>query len=113
MIPRLTSAPRADGTGLFVVASTIMIEEAGCARLEQAFRDRLGAVERCEGFRGLQVWREPRQPGQYLMVSWWASREQWAAYMRSDEHDVSHARIPTDPARPRAAGVRTFEVVAT
>jgi heme-degrading monooxygenase HmoA len=103
----------ADPTGLFVVASTIVVDEVGSATLEQAFQHRLGAVENVAGFRGLQVWREAHQPGQYLMVSWWVSREHWTAYMRSPEHDASHARIPSAPARPRPAGLRTFEVVAT
>lgn len=102
-----------DATGLFVVASTITIDEVGCARLEEAFRDRLRAVEATPGFRGLQVWREAKRPGRYLMVSWWLSRANWLDYMRSAEHDASHARIPRDPARPRPDGLRTFEVVAT
>ena len=102
-----------DATGLFVVASSIVIDKVGCTTLEQAFRDRLRAVEATAGFRGLQVWREAKQPGRYLMVSWWLSREDWAAYMRSAAHDESHARIPTVPARPRPDGLRTFEVVAT
>lgn len=102
-----------DATGLFVVASTIAIDEVGCARLEEAFRDRLRAVEATPGFRGLQVWREANQPGRYLMVSWWLSRADWLDYMRSAEHDASHARIPGAPARPRPDGLRTFEVVAT
>jgi heme-degrading monooxygenase HmoA len=110
--------PAADVTdevadGLFVVASTILVREDGSAALEQAFRDRLHAVETTEGFRGLQVWRDANAPGEYLMVSWWESRDDWHGYMRSAEHDASHARMPTGPARPRPGGLWTFQVVAT
>ena len=45
------------------------------------------------------------------MVSWWDSREDFVAYMRSAAHRRSHARVPDDP-RPRAAGVRRWEVVS-
>jgi heme-degrading monooxygenase HmoA len=102
-----------EAAGLFVVASTILVQEDGSATLEQAFRDRLHAVEATKGFRGLQVWREANAPGQYLMVSWWESREDWHGYMLSAEHHASHARIATAPARPRPGGLRTFQVVAT
>ena len=109
------SSPSADevADGLFVVASTILVHEDGSATLEQAFRDRLHAVETTKGFRGLQVWREANAPGQYLMVSWWESRDDWHGYMRSAEHHASHARMPEPPARPRPGGLRTFHVVAT
>lgn len=103
----------AGALGAFVVASSVLVAEAGAETLENAFRDRLHAVESVEGFRGLQVWREPRQPGQYLMISWWDSRDAWAGYMRSAEHAASHARIPAEPTPPRPGGLRLFEVVAT
>src|SRR5688572_8313663 len=95
-----------------VVVSEIAIDEQGCDTLEDAFRNRLGEVDGFPGFRKLEVWRDPRRTGRYLMVSWWDSPEAFRSYMRSDEHRRSHDRIPTDPVRPRAAGVDRFDVVA-
>lgn len=94
----------------FVVASDVIIEEAGAPGLEAAFAGRLGEVDSFPGFQRLEVWRDAGRPGAYLMVSWWDSRDAFSAYMRSEQHHRSHARIPTDP-RPRGAGVRRFERV--
>lgn len=95
----------------FVVSSEVHIDADHADGLEAAFRGRLGEVDGWPGFRHLEVWRDVTRPGQYLMVSWWDTREDWVAYMRSDAHDRSHARMPTDP-RPDAAGVRRWELVA-
>jgi heme-degrading monooxygenase HmoA len=95
----------------FVVSSEVHIADAGTGTLERAFQDRLGAVDGWPGCRRLEVWRDLTRAGVYLMVSWWDSREDFSAYMRSDAHRRSHERIPEEP-RPSAAGVRRWEVVA-
>jgi heme-degrading monooxygenase HmoA len=96
----------------FVVMSEIAIGDAGVSTLEEAFRTRLGEVDGWPGFRELQVWRDEQRPGRYLMVSWWDTREQYAAYMRSDSHRRSHARIPHEPEEPRPVTVTRYRVVA-
>ncbi|HEX8347074.1 MAG TPA: antibiotic biosynthesis monooxygenase [Actinoplanes sp.] len=96
----------------FVVTSDVTIDEAGARRLEVAFADRLGEVDRFPGFQRLEVWRDTGRAGMYVMVSWWDSAEDFTAYMRSEPHRRSHARIPTDPTRPRAAGVHRFQRIA-
>jgi heme-degrading monooxygenase HmoA len=93
----------------FVVSSQVLADDGEA--LEQAFQDRLGEVDGWPGFRRLEVWRDASRPGTYLMVSWWDSRAAFSAYLRSDAHRRSHDRIPDDP-RPRAGGVRRWEVVA-
>lgn len=99
-------------TDAFVVASEIATGEPATEVLEEAFRRRLGEVDGWPGFRHLEVWRDRRHPGRYLMVSWWDSQEHYAAYMRSDSHRRSHARIPHEPESPRAVTVDQYEVVA-
>lgn len=96
----------------FVVMSEIAVPTGGEHALEAAFRDRLGEVDCWPGFLNLQVWRDERDGGGYLMVSWWKSKEHFSGYMRSDAHRRSHARMPDGPHRPRPAGVRLLTVVA-
>lgn len=96
----------------YVVVSELSVPEAGAAGLEIAFQNRLGAVEAHAGFIDLQVWRDTRAAGQFVMVSWWASRTDYLAYMRSTDHKRSHARIPTGALAPRAVSVHKYEVVA-
>lgn len=95
----------------FIVSSEVVTEVGGHDHLERAFRDRLGEVDGWPGFRRLEVWRDLDRPGAYQMVSWWDSREDFVAYMRSAAHRRSHARVPDDP-RPRAAGVRRWDVIS-
>lgn len=104
--------PESDGAPSFVVVSDLRVDEVGAATLEEAFQDRLGEVDAWPGFLELQVWRDERDAERFVMVSWWSSREDYVAYMRSAEHRRSHARIPVEPSAPRAVGIGTFRVVA-
>jgi len=96
----------------YVVASHLRIDTAGIADLEQAFQQRLGEVEAAEGFCGLEVWADEQARGVYVMVSWWDSEEAFGAYMGSEPHRRSHARIPRDPHAPRAEVVHRYRVIA-
>jgi heme oxygenase (mycobilin-producing) len=96
----------------FVVTSDVRVAEAGAAVLEAAFADRMRLVEGHPGFQRLEVWRDERDPGAFVMVSWWDDEASFRAYMRSPDHRLSHARIPTDPARARPAGLRRFRRVS-
>ncbi|MGN6242894.1 MAG: antibiotic biosynthesis monooxygenase family protein [Motilibacteraceae bacterium] len=80
--------------------------------LERAFTDRLGEVEGEAGFQRLEVWRDVKRAGTYVMVTWWDSEADFGAYLRSDAHDRSHARVPTSPVRPRGAGLDRYQVIA-
>ncbi|MBW3549488.1 MAG: hypothetical protein KY442_01320 [Proteobacteria bacterium] len=53
-----------------------------------------------------------RDPGRYLMVSRWASREVFVEYLRSHDHRRSHDRIPKGRHAPHAAGFDEFDLVA-
>lgn len=86
-------------------------EEIGIAGLEAAFSDRLGEVDSFPGHLGLQVWRDNQEPGRYLMVTWWETEDAFRQYMQSDSHRCSHARIPSEPARPKAVRVSRFSLV--
>ena len=99
--------------GAYVAISEIAVDEEGAPALEEAFRDRIGLVDGWPGFLGLEVLRHRRRAGTYLMVSRWESKECFQAYMRSEEHDRSHARTPSGPHAPRPAGFGDYVGVAT
>lgn len=98
--------------GAHVVTSHLHIDPAGARTLEDAFADRLGEVEDAPGFQHLEVWRDTTADGRYVMVSWWDSPEAFRAYMASEPHRRSHARIPRVPHAPHADAVDRYEVVA-
>ncbi|MDZ7679828.1 MAG: antibiotic biosynthesis monooxygenase [Acidimicrobiales bacterium] len=109
---RRPSDPDADDPAPFVAFSELTVPEGGEPRLDAAFRNRLGAVERAPGFRGLEVWADQARPTEYSMVTWWDSRESFQQYLRSEDHRRSHDRIPTGPLGPRPRSFRRFRVVA-
>ena|SRR5579884_1331672 len=96
----------------YVAISEIAVPEAGEGALEVAFRDRLRAVDSWPGFRGLELLKDRKSPGRYLMLCRWDSREQFLAYMRSEDHRRSHARIPRGENGPRPAGFDEYDTVA-
>lgn len=95
-----------------VVVSELAIAPEGAEHLEAAFQDRLGEVDDCPGFIHLEVWKDGRRPGRYLMVTWWDTPDAFHRYLRSDAHHRSHARIPTQPARPAPVRVDQFSLIA-
>jgi heme oxygenase (mycobilin-producing) len=97
----------------YVVASHLTIAPEGAATLEQAFQDRLGGVEGAHGFQRLEVWRDTSAPSEFVMVSWWDTEADFRAYMGSDAHRRSHARIPRDPHAPHPSALHRYEVIAT
>jgi heme-degrading monooxygenase HmoA len=110
-VPERTSATCF--AGAHVVVSELAVEIDGVAALETAFQNRLGEVDGFPGHLALQVWKDDRHPGRYLMVTWWESEIAFKEYMRSDSHRRSHDRIPSDPVRARPVHVDRYTLVAT
>ena len=96
----------------YVAISEIAVPEQGAPALEEAFRNRLGAVDGWPGFLGLEVLRHRRRPGSYLMISRWATKQAFTEYMRSADHRESHDRIPDGEDAPRPAGFDDYDRVA-
>lgn len=106
------NAERRDDGQPYVAVSEISVPEAGEAALEEAFRLRLHAVDSWPGFRGLELLRDRKTPGRYIMICRWDRREQFLAYMRSADHRRSHDRIPGGPLGPSPAGFTEYDRVA-
>jgi heme oxygenase (mycobilin-producing) len=100
-----------DGGCGFVVSSEVTIAPESAETLERAFPERLHLVEKAPGFQRLETWRDVTRPGVFQMVSWWDDADSFRRYMRSEEHRISHARIPHEPDRPRGTGVRRFALL--
>ena len=77
----------------YVSVSRLRVDPAIVDDLIDAFQDRLRLVDAFAGFLGLEVWHSDRDVGEVLMVSHWATRADFTAYMKSPEHRASHDRI--------------------
>lgn len=108
----IDATPPRGERGQFVAFSEITVPVAGRQALDDAFRNRLGAVDQWPGFCGLQVWAAPDDPTRVVMVSWWDSADAFATYMGSTDHRRSHRRIPRDENRPRPGTFSRYEVIA-
>ena len=101
---------------MYVSMSRLRIAPEQAPALVRAFRGRMRAVDRHDGFVDLQVWQSDRDPGELLMVSRWRDRAAFTAYMRSADHRASHARIPVDLDAAirleRLEHLHTYDVVA-
>ncbi len=75
----------------YVAVSEIGVDIEGVEELRAAFERRLGAVDEWDGFLGLELLADRRRPGRYLMLSRWRSSEMFVEYMRSADHQASHA----------------------
>lgn len=97
-----------DGGRGFVVSSEVTISPESAGILERSFRERVRLVEKAPGFQRLETWRDVTRPGVFQMVSWWDDAESFRRYMRSEDHRISHARVPAAPDRPRGTGLRRY-----
>jgi heme oxygenase (mycobilin-producing) len=79
---------------MYVSVSRLRIEPDLATELKAAFRARAHLVDEVDGFLDLQVWQACADSGEVLMVSRWRDRDAFRAYMRSERHAISHARIP-------------------
>jgi heme-degrading monooxygenase HmoA len=101
---------------MYISMSRLRVPADRAPSLVSAFRGRIGLVDSADGFVDLQVWQSDRDEGELVMVSRWRDRAAFTAYMRSDDHKVSHDRI--DPELQAAIRLEalehmhTYEVVA-
>jgi heme oxygenase (mycobilin-producing) len=101
---------------MYVSMSRLRIPVERADALVSAFRARARLVDDADGFVDLQVWQSDRDAGELIMVSRWRDRDAFKAYMRSEDHKVSHGRIPPELEDAikleRLEHLHTYEVVA-
>ena len=101
---------------MYISMSRLRVSADRADELVAAFRARMRAVDSHDGFIDLQVWQSDRDPGELVMVSRWRERAAFKAYMQSEDHRASHARIPADLddaiELERLEHLHTYEVVA-
>jgi heme-degrading monooxygenase HmoA len=81
---------------MYISMSRLRVPADRAEALVLAFRGRVGLVDASDGFLDLQVWQSDRDEGELVMVSRWRDRAAFTAYMRSEDHKVSHRRIDPD-----------------
>lgn len=76
-----------------------------------ALADRAHLVDGFPGFQRLEVLLPAKQGGDWVLATWWDSRDDLRRWLRSDEHELTHRRTPAElAAYLRTARVEVFEV---
>ena len=101
---------------MYVSVSRLQVPDERAAELVSAFRRRAHLVDDADGFVDLQVWQSDRDRGELVMVSRWRDCDSFKAYMKSEQHRISHDRIDPDLDSSikleRLEHLHTYEVVA-
>lgn len=102
---------------MYVSLSRLRVAPERADALVRAFRERIQLVDEVDGFLNLEVWQSDKSPDELIMVSRWRDRESFTRYMKSEQHQRSHERIPPDLKQAitleRLEHLHTYDVVAT
>ena len=96
---------------MFVFVSHLSVPAADHAALESHFRDRSHLVEGVAGFLYLQLLKPQAGGASHTFLTAWETREAFSAYMKSQEHAISHSREPADIMERTTVRHEAFEVL--
>jgi len=96
---------------VFVFISHLDVPEGDRESLEKHFRERSRLVDGFPGFLYLQLLEPQGGEASHAFLTAWESRDAFKAYMRSEEHAVSHSREPADIMARTSVRHEAFEVL--
>jgi len=96
---------------MFVFISHLTVEPEDRAVLERHFRSRSHLVDSFPGFLYLQLLKPQAGSAAFTFLTAWESRDDFARYMKSEEHAISHSREPAEIMARAAVRHQAFEVL--
>jgi len=87
---------------MILVANRIRVAAPHASAFEAMLATRAALVDGMPGFLGIQLLRPTKDGEPYLTQTFWATRDHFEAWLRSDEFAKGHARmgaLPTDTFR--------------
>ena len=95
----------------YVVANRIPVTPEFAERFEESFRNREGKVENHPGFVRMEVLRPEDPEGVYVVLTHWRLKDDFVAWMRSDDFRKGHAHpLPPEACRGKSE-IETHEVL--
>lgn len=82
---------------MITVANRIYVNSEYAAQFEENFHKRAGKVDQMPGFISNQVLRPVNEGDPYIVLTFWASRSDFDAWIKSDAFVQGHARSGTLP----------------
>jgi heme oxygenase (mycobilin-producing) len=78
---------------------------------EQSWTKRAGLVDKMPGFRGLEVLRDGKEPGKYIVLTHWETREDFERWANSPEFMAGHARSAASGSGAQGTTIEFYEVL--
>lgn len=97
------------GESMITVANRIYVHPDYAAQFEQNFHQRAGMVDQMPGFISNQVLRPVNEGDPYIVLTFWQSRSDFDAWVKSDAFVKGHARSGTLP-REAFTGQNQLEI---
>ena len=95
----------------YVVANRVPVTPEFAERFEESFRNREGKVENHPGFLRMEVLKPEDPEGVYVVLTHWRSKDDFVAWMRSDDFRKGHAHpLPPEACRGKS-GIETHELL--
>ena len=95
----------------YVVANRIPVTPEFAERFAESFRKREGKVENHPGFVRMEVLRPEDPEGVYVVLTHWRLKDDFVAWMRSDDFRKGHAHpLPPEACRGKSE-IETHEVL--
>lgn len=82
---------------MITVANRLYVKPEYADAFEKVFRERAGLVDKMPGFVSNQVLRPVNEDEPYIVFTTWKSRQDFLAWVRSDEFVKGHAQSATLP----------------
>jgi heme-degrading monooxygenase HmoA len=96
----------------FVSRSEITVPHEEMGALERAFHERARLVDAHAGFLGLELLKDVREDGRYVLLTRWRTRADFTAYMKSGDHGRAHGRHHDGlAATSGSGGLEQFQVI--
>jgi heme-degrading monooxygenase HmoA len=96
---------------MFVFISHLTVPDEDRFDLERHFRERSHLVDSLPGFLYLQLLRPQSGEATHTFLTAWESHQAFSAYMRSEEHRISHSREPAEIMARTTVRHEAFEVL--
>jgi heme-degrading monooxygenase HmoA len=95
----------------YVVANRVPVTPEFAERFEESFRNREGKVENHPGFVRMEVLKPEDPEGVYVVLTHWRSKDDFVAWMRSDDFRKGHAHpLPPEACRGKSE-IETHELL--
>lgn len=85
----------------------VQVPAEAAAGFEASWTKRAGLVDQMPGFQGLDVLKNAQEPGKYIVMTRWATREDFERWANSPQFAAGHARGP----QGQGAGIEFYEVL--